>query len=192
MTNSVQAQENAVPTDVGSAALSPEAMALRLEVTARLTQFSDDLHQLMAVGKVNMSVDCMYGIPKSVVTTLEQRMQSLNQEYNRLDVKWNTYYQAQQMDIANSEDLMTMVASIEELKQAVKDTLDSKTEAARKPHSVLSESLQMHILYRHDNVWRSDFRHLATYRTDLMAMALLVITCFVFRTSLKTVTGNQS
>ena len=57
---------------------------------------------------------------------------------------------------------------------------------------VLSESLQMHILYRHDNVWRSDFRHLATYRTDLMAMALLVITCFVFRTSLKTVTGNQS
>jgi DNA repair exonuclease SbcCD ATPase subunit len=129
MTNSVQAQENAVPTDVGSAALSPEAMALRLEVTARLTQFSDDLHQLMAVGKVNMSVDCMYGIPKSVVTTLEQRMQSLNQEYNRLDVKWNTYYQAQQMDIANSEDLMTMVASIEELKQAVKDTLDSKTEA---------------------------------------------------------------
>lgn len=79
MTNSVQAQENAVPTDVGSAALSPEAMALRLEVTARLTQFSDDLHQLMAVGKVNMSVDCMYGIPKSVVTTLEQRMQSLNQ-----------------------------------------------------------------------------------------------------------------
>lgn len=129
MTNSVQAQENAVPTDVGSAALSPEAMALRLEVTARLTQFSDDLHQLMAVGKVNMSIDCMYGIPKSVVTTLEQRMQSLNQEYNRLDVKWNTYYQAQQMDIANSEDLMTMVASIEELKQAVKDTLDSKTEA---------------------------------------------------------------
>ena len=39
------------------------------------------------------------------------------------------HIQAQQMDIANSEDLMTMVASIEELKQAVKDTLDSKTEA---------------------------------------------------------------
>ena len=49
MAKSVQAQENAVPMDVGSAALTPEAMALRMEVTARLTQFSDDFNQLMAV-----------------------------------------------------------------------------------------------------------------------------------------------
>lgn len=131
-TKPVQAQENMVATDLGtssSAAVSPEALALRMEIAARLTQFSDELKQMMAVGKVNLTVDCQYGISNSVVETLELRMQSLNQEYNKLDVKWNTYYQAQQMDIANSEDLMTMVASIEELKQAVKDTLDSKTEA---------------------------------------------------------------
>lgn len=130
MIRPVQAQENAVATDVAAAsAVSPETLALRMEIAARLTQFSDDLNQLMTVGKVNISVDATFGIPHSVVETMEQRMQSLNQEYNRLDVKWNTYYQAQQMDIANSEDLMSMVASIEELKQAVKDTLDSKTEA---------------------------------------------------------------
>lgn len=126
----VQAQEMAVTTDVAAAsAASPETLALRMEIASRLNQFSDDLNQLMAVGRVNISVDCTYGVSQTVVEAMEQRMQSMNQEYNRLDVKWNTYYQAQQMDIANSEDLMTMVASIEELKQAVKDTLDSKSEA---------------------------------------------------------------
>ncbi len=130
MTKPVLAQENAVATDVATApATSPEDLALRVEIAARLNQFSDDLNQLMAVGKVNLSVDCMYGIPRTVVEAMEQRMQSMNQEYNKIDVKWNTYYQAQQMDIANSEDLMSMVATIEGLKQSVKDTLDAKTEA---------------------------------------------------------------
>ena len=130
MTKPVLAQENAVATDVAAApATSPEDLALRVEIAARLNQFSDDLNQLMAVGKVNLSVDCMYGIPRTVVEAMEQRMQSMNQEYNKIDVKWNTYYQAQQMDIANSEDLMSMVATIEGLKQSVKDTLDAKTEA---------------------------------------------------------------
>lgn len=130
MTKPVLAQENAVATDVAAApAISPEDLTLRMEIAARLNQFSDDLNQLMAVGKVNLSVDCMYGIPRTVVEAMEQRMQSMNQEYNKIDVKWNTYYQAQQMDIANSEDLMSMVATIEGLKQSVKDTLDAKTEA---------------------------------------------------------------
>ena len=130
MTKPVLAQENAVATDVAAApAISPEDLTLRMEIAARLNQFSDDLNQLMAVGKVNLSVDCMYGIPRTVVEAMEQRMQSMNQEYNKIDVKWNTYYQAQQMDIAHSEDLMSMVATIEGLKQSVKDTLDAKTEA---------------------------------------------------------------
>lgn len=130
VTKPVLAQENAVATDVAAApAISPEDLTLRMEIAARLNQFSDDLNQLMAVGKVNLSVDCMYGIPRTVVEAMEQRMQSMNQEYNKIDVKWNTYYQAQQMDIANSEDLMSMVATIEGLKQSVKDTLDAKTEA---------------------------------------------------------------
>ena len=44
---------------------------------------------------------------------------------------WTTYTQAQQMDIANDEDLMTMVANIEAKKQSVKDTLDAKTEMVK-------------------------------------------------------------
>jgi hypothetical protein len=113
---------------MSSQALSPETEALQLEIAARVNQFSDELNQLLAVGKVNLTVDSEMGISSSVISAMEQRMQTLNQTYNQIDVKWNTYYQAQQMDIANSEDLMNMVAKIEELKQVVKDTLDSKTQ----------------------------------------------------------------
>ena len=129
LTGFIQAQEVEQPvTTMSSQALSPETEALQLEIAARVNQFSDELNQLLAVGKVNLTVDSEMGISSSVISAMEQRMQTLNQTYNQIDVKWNTYYQAQQMDIANSEDLMNMVAKIEELKQVVKDTLDSKTQ----------------------------------------------------------------
>lgn len=129
LTGFVRAQEAEQPIAATSAqTLSPEAEALQLEIAARIAQFSDELNQLLVVGKINMTMDSEMGISKSVISAMEQRMQSLNQTYNQIDVKWNTYYQAQQMDIANSEDLMNMVAKIEELKQTVKDTLDVKTQ----------------------------------------------------------------
>lgn len=129
LAGSVQAQETLQPVgSVSAQPLSPEAETLQLEIAARLAQFSDELNQLLAVGKVNLTVDAEMGVSKSVISAMEQRMQSLNLSYNQIDVKWNTYYSAQQMDIANSEDLMNMVAQIEELKQTVKDTLDSKTQ----------------------------------------------------------------
>ena len=129
LTGFVQAQEIEQPVGtMPTQTLSPEAEAMQLEIASRLIQFSDELNQLLAVGKVNLTVDSEMGISQSVISAMEKRMQSLNQTYNQIDVKWNTYYQAQQMDIANSEDLMNMVARIEELKQTVKDTLDSKTQ----------------------------------------------------------------
>ena len=129
LTGFVQAQEIEQPVGtMPTQTLSPEVEAMQLEIASRLIQFSDELNQLLAVGKVNLTVDSEMGISQSIISAMEKRMQSLNQTYNQIDVKWNTYYQAQQMDIANSEDLMNMVARIEELKQTVKDTLDSKTQ----------------------------------------------------------------
>ena len=132
---STMAQEHAVPLKNGDAAapaespeeLSAEEQALKLEIEARLSQFSDDFQQLQLVGSMSLSPDAKLGINKNFVSVLEDRMNSYNQRYNSLDVMWTTYTQAQQMDIANDEDLMTMVANIEALKQSVKDTLDARS-----------------------------------------------------------------
>ena len=84
---------------------------------------------MLVVGQMTLSVDGAVGVSPSVVNAMAERLKYLNQSYNALDVKWNTYYQAQQMDIANDEELMDKVAGLEALKQTVKDTLDAKTQS---------------------------------------------------------------
>ena len=136
LSGSLMAQEHAVPLNKENAAtaaptespeeLSAEEQALKLEIEARLSQFSDDFTQLQLVGSISLAPDAKLGINKNFVDVLKQRMNTYNQRYNSLDVMWTTYTQAQQMDIANDEELMTMVANIESLKQSVKDTLDAK------------------------------------------------------------------
>ena len=138
---SLMAQQQAVPPQKGNAAattpeenpaeLSAAEQALILEIKSRLSQFSDDFQQLQMAGSMSLDPDAKLGINKNFVSVLEGRMNTYNQRYNSLDVMWTTYTQAQQMDIANDEDLMTMVANIEAKKQSVKDTLDAKTEMVK-------------------------------------------------------------
>ena len=120
----MKAQETASPE-----AVSPEVAQLKLEIETRLSQFSDELNQLFAVCQMPLSFDGNVEASQSLISAMEQRMNYLNQSYNTLVVKWNTYYQAQLMDIANDEDLMEKVASFEGQKQVVKDSLDAKTQA---------------------------------------------------------------
>ena len=117
---SAQEAETPVPADVAE---------LKSEIELRFSQFSDELNQMLVVGQMTLSVDGAVGVSPSVVNAMAERLKYLNQSYNALDVKWNTYYQAQQMDIANDEELMDKVAGLEALKQTVKDTLDAKTQS---------------------------------------------------------------
>ena len=138
---SLMAQQQAVPPQKGNAAattpeenpaeLSAAEQALILEIKSRLSQFSDDFQQLQMAGSMSLDPDTKLDVNKNFVSALEGRMNTYNQRYNSLDVMWTTYTQAQQMDIANDEELMTMVANIEAKKQSVKDTLDAKTEMVK-------------------------------------------------------------
>ena len=138
---SLMAQQQAVPPQKGNAAattpeenpaeLSAAEQALILEIKSRLSQFSDDFQQLQMAGSMSLDPDTKLDVNKNFVSALEGRMNTYNQRYNSLDVMWTTYTQAQQMDIANDEDLMAMVANIEALKKSVKDTLDAKTEMVK-------------------------------------------------------------
>lgn len=109
--------------------LSPsDSLAIKAEIKARLTLFMDDLNQLYMVEQMKVSLDGDVDISSTLVGTLQDRINYLNQSYNSMDVKWNTYYQASQLDIAADEELMEDVAKLEQLKQTVKDTLDLRTQ----------------------------------------------------------------
>ena len=121
--------DNTTPAETGGS--SSAVQALKLEIEARLSQFSDDFQQLKLVGSISLAPDAKLEITKNYISVLQDRMNTYNQRYNSLSVMWTTYTQAQQMDIANDDELMTMVANIEALKQSVKDTLDAKAEMVK-------------------------------------------------------------
>jgi hypothetical protein len=118
---SVRAQETPEPS-------SADSVAIRAEIKARLTLFMDDLNQLYQVEQMKVPLSGDVDISSTLVVTLQDRVSYLNQSYNAIDVKWNTYYQASQLDIASDEELMEDVAKLEQLKQTVKDTLDIRTQ----------------------------------------------------------------
>ncbi len=105
-----------------------DSIQTRLEIEARLNQFKDNLDEIYTV--INLDLDDFddVGIFKAVAPTLLERMKRIDQTYNALDVKWNTYYQAQQLEIAADENLMELVAVIEAQKQTVRDTIDVKSQ----------------------------------------------------------------
>jgi len=118
------------PSAAEAQALTPaEAAELKLEIEARLNQFADDFNDLYLVNNMKLSFDASGGIPESMAATLSERMKRLNASFNYLDIKWNTYYQAQQLDIAADDDLMEKATALEILKQRVKDSLDVQTRA---------------------------------------------------------------
>ena len=102
---------------------SSDSLAIKAEIMARLTLFMDDLNQLYTVEQMKIALNDV-SISPTLVTTFQDRINYLNQSYNALDVKWTTYYQALQLDIAADEELMEEVAKLEQLKQVVKDSLD--------------------------------------------------------------------
>ena len=106
---------------------SSDSLAIKAEIMARLTLFMDDLNQLYTVEQMKIALNDV-SISPTLVTTFQDRINYLNQSYNALDVKWTTYYQASQLDIAADEELMEEVAKLEQLKQVVKDTLDLRTQ----------------------------------------------------------------
>ena len=124
LTVSVRAQDTQDTPEMSSL----DSLAIKSEIKARLTLFMDDLNQLYMVEQMKISLNDDVAISPTLVVTLQDRINYLNQTYNSLDVKWNTYYQASQLDIAADEELMEDVAKLEQLKQSVKDTLDLRTQ----------------------------------------------------------------
>ena len=132
----LMAQEQPVPTNQGDKTeqkevLSAEQQALKLDIESRLAQFADELLQLQVVGSFTLDPDVKLGITNNYVDVLKKRMKTFNQRFNNLDVMWTTYTQAQQMDIANDEDLMKKVADIEQQKQTVRDSLDARDDMVK-------------------------------------------------------------
>ena len=78
-----------------------------VSIQLRLQQFYDDLER----------------ISTSIASASPTSIDNLQNRFNSLEIRWNTYYAAQQVYIAENENMLSLVARYQELHDVVSDSL---------------------------------------------------------------------
>ena len=106
-----------------------EGDTMYVDLGTRMLMFMEELDELKTVSDIRLTVNGAMPVSQSLVAVYRERIQLMYQNFNTIDVKWNTFYQANQQDIAQDEELMEVVAAFQEIKQALADTLAAKRES---------------------------------------------------------------
>ena len=104
----VEAQESAAGNAAGAPAIAEPDERMMAAIEGRLQAFIDDISTLVVL----------------VSTSPEDSLSRMERAYNYTNARWQTFYQAQQMDIATDEELMNMVAKYQITCQTVEEELE--------------------------------------------------------------------
>lgn len=119
-------------TSLASSAQDNEDMplpdSLQTVIEERMTQYSDELVQLGIVCNFQMQLSDGIPLTPSYVGVLREKIKMLASHYQSIDLRWNTFTQAMQIDIADNERLMDLLTRIQQVKQEVSDSIASKQE----------------------------------------------------------------
>lgn len=102
--------------------LLPDSSSLAVEL--RLQLFVDDLNYIEEDSRVSLQFHDLSQLQLSLVNAYEWRINQVEAKFQAFSSRWNTYFVAQQYEIAAREDLMDRVAELDVLKQAVADSLE--------------------------------------------------------------------
>lgn len=105
-------------------AVTPEEV--HQEIAARMMQYVDELNEVAIVSNMQIVFNERAPLTTLYVNTLKNKVNILDERYNSINVRWTTFTQAMQMDIADDEELMTMMSNVEQLKQSIADSIASK------------------------------------------------------------------
>lgn len=102
--------------------LLPDSSSLAVEL--RLQLFVDDLNYIEEDSRISLQFHDLSQLQLSLVNAYEWRINQVEAKFQAFSSRWNTYFVAQQYEIAAREDLMDRVAELDVLKQAVADSLE--------------------------------------------------------------------
>ena len=91
-----------------------------------MMEYVDELNELAIVGNMQVTFSATMPLSNTYVKALKDKVGMLDERYNSINVRWTTFIQAMQMDIADDEELMTIMSNVELLKQSIADTIASK------------------------------------------------------------------
>ena len=102
------------------------AETVHREIGMRMMQYIDELHELAIVSDMHVTFMESSPLTMTYVNVLKEKVSILDERYNSIDVRWKTFMQAMQMDIADNEELMTTMSNVEQLKQILADSIAAK------------------------------------------------------------------
>ena len=113
-----------------SAAWAQEEMSAEEELDSAYTDinehmelFQEELIQLNALCRFRMDIDMEMPLNEPLLDVVSERLKALSSALNSFSTRWDTYSAAQQVYIADNDSLLNRVAVIQQMRQAVTDTL---------------------------------------------------------------------
>ena len=100
--------------------------SLQTDLEARMEQYADEFTQLGIVSNLQMQFSEGISLTPSYAMVLREKMSMLENNYKSINLRWNTFIQAMQIDIADNEDLMDQMAKVQQVQQEVGDSITSK------------------------------------------------------------------
>ena len=93
------------------------------DINEHMTLFQEELIQLNALCRFRMDIDMEMPLNEPLLDVFSERLKSLTAAMNSFSTRWDTYSAAQQVYIADNDSLLNRSAVIQQMRQAVTDTL---------------------------------------------------------------------
>ena len=93
------------------------------DINEHMELFQEELLQLNALCRFRMDIDMDMPLNEPLLDVVSERLKSLSSALNSFSTRWDTYSAAQQVYIADNDSLLNRVAVIQQMRQAVTDTL---------------------------------------------------------------------
>ncbi len=106
--------------------MAPVVDSLQTELEGRMEQYYDEFNQLGIVSNIQIQFSEGMPLTTSYCTVLREKMAVIESHYKAIDMRWTTFIQAMQIDIADNEDLMDQMTKVDLIKQEISDTINSK------------------------------------------------------------------
>ena len=130
------------------------------DINEHMQLFQEELIQLNALSKFRMDIDMEMPLTEPLLDVVSERLKALTSALNSFSTRWNTYSSAQQVYIADNDSLLNRVAVIQQMQQAVTDTLASRQQQR---DNLVAFSTAEKFIWGQDKAYRALYKQAVTY-----------------------------
>jgi len=145
---------------LGEVATGQELDSAYADINEHMLLFQEELIQLNALSKFRMDIDMEMPLTEPLMDVVSERLKALSSALNSFSTRWNTYSSAQQVYIADNDSLLNRVAIIQQMQQAVTDTLVSRQQQR---DNLVAFSTAEKFIWGQDKAYRALYKQAVAY-----------------------------